>query len=76
MTATETTGAEGEALVEAPNQPKQPHLAKQDASSVDATKLTALTPEVVRLNYQSISHSSSFSSWAFFLNPDFSASHN
>jgi hypothetical protein len=26
----------------------QPHLAKQDASTVDATKLTALTPEVVR----------------------------
>jgi hypothetical protein len=26
----------------------QPHLAKQDASTVDASKLTALTPEVVR----------------------------
>lgn len=25
----------------------QDHLAKQDASTVDATKLTALTPEVV-----------------------------
>ena len=29
-------------------QPKQPHLAKQDASTVDPAKLTALTPEVVR----------------------------
>lgn len=28
-------------------QPKQPHLAEQDASNVDPTKLTALTPEVV-----------------------------
>ena len=27
---------------------RQPHLAKQDASTVDPTKLTALTPEVVR----------------------------
>jgi hypothetical protein len=28
-------------------QPTQPHLAKQDATTVDPTKLTALTPEVV-----------------------------
>lgn len=26
----------------------QPHLAKQDAATVDPTKLTALSPEVVR----------------------------
>lgn len=33
----------------APNEgPKQPHLAKQDAASVDPSQLTALTPEVVR----------------------------
>lgn len=30
--------------------PKQPHLAKQDASTVDPAKLTALTPEVVSLH--------------------------
>lgn len=29
----------------------QDHLAKQDASTVDATKLTALTPEVVSIVY-------------------------
>jgi hypothetical protein len=29
------------------HQPKQPHLAKQDAATVDPSKLTALTPEVV-----------------------------
>ena len=29
----------------------QDHLAKQDASTVDATKLTALTPEVVSVEY-------------------------
>ena len=28
-------------------QPVQPHLAKQDATTVDPAKLTALTPEVV-----------------------------
>jgi len=28
--------------------PVQPHLAKQDATTVDPAKLTALTPEVVR----------------------------
>jgi len=28
-------------------QPKQPHLAVQDASTVDPSKLTALSPEVV-----------------------------
>lgn len=28
-------------------QPKQPHLSKQDATAVDPTKLTALTPEVI-----------------------------
>ena len=33
-------------------QPKQPHLATQDASSVDPTKLTALTPEVVRIEIE------------------------
>lgn len=33
--------------VEAIHQPKQPHLAKQDATTVDPTKLTALSPEVV-----------------------------
>lgn len=27
--------------------PTQPHLAKQDASTVDPSKLTALSPEVV-----------------------------
>ena len=30
--------------------PKQPHLAKQDAATVDPAKLTALTPEVVSLH--------------------------
>jgi hypothetical protein len=29
------------------HQPTQPHLSKQDATTVDPTKLTALTPEVV-----------------------------
>ena len=29
----------------------QPHLMTQDATTVDATKLTALTPEVVRLGF-------------------------
>ncbi|CAB9501867.1 Putative eukaryotic translation initiation factor 2 subunit 3-like protein [Seminavis robusta] len=29
------------------HQPKQPHLATQDASTVDPAKLTALTPEVI-----------------------------
>ncbi|KAL7579704.1 hypothetical protein ACA910_021849 [Epithemia clementina (nom. ined.)] len=46
MTATDAAAPE-EAVVAAPNQPKQPHLAKQDASAVDPTKLTALTPEVI-----------------------------
>jgi hypothetical protein len=32
---------------ESSHQVSQPHLAKQDASTVDPTKLTALTPEVV-----------------------------
>jgi len=33
----------------APNEgPTQPHLSKQDATAVDPSKLTALTPEVVR----------------------------
>lgn len=32
---------------EAPKQRTQPHLAKQDASTVDPAKLTALTPEVI-----------------------------
>lgn len=32
--------------------PKQPHLAKQDATTVDASKLTALSPEVVRYDDQ------------------------
>ena len=27
---------------------RQPHLAKQDAAAVDPSKLTALSPEVVR----------------------------
>jgi hypothetical protein len=31
-----------------PQQISQPHLAKQDASAVDPSKLTALSPEVVR----------------------------
>ena len=31
-----------------PTQSRQPHLSHQDASAVDPTKLTALTPEVVR----------------------------
>lgn len=34
--------------VEAPQPRTQPHLMPQDAKTVDATKLTALTPEVVR----------------------------
>lgn len=34
---------------------RQPHLMKQDASIVDPSKLTALTPEVVS-NYPSLSH--------------------
>jgi len=33
---------------EANQGPTQPHLAKQDATTVDPAKLTALTPEVVR----------------------------
>lgn len=34
------------------HQISQPHLAKQDAATVDPSKLTALSPEVVRsLNY-------------------------
>jgi len=33
----------------------QDHLAKQDASTVDATKLTALTPEVVSVLYYIVS---------------------
>jgi hypothetical protein len=33
---------------DAHHQPTQPHLAKQDAAALDPTKLTALTPEVVR----------------------------
>lgn len=31
----------------APDRPTQPHLAKQDASTVDPSKLTALSPEVI-----------------------------
>ena len=45
MTRTKETTEEPS--VDAPNQPKQPHLAKQDASTVDPSKLTALTHEVV-----------------------------
>ena len=45
MTAQTSTDSEVEAL----QQPKQPHLSKQDASTVDPTKLTALSPEVVSL---------------------------
>lgn len=33
--------------VEAPKQPIQPHLMPQDAKTVDPSKLTALSPEVV-----------------------------
>ena len=44
---TRTTETAEEPSVDAPNQPKQPHLAKQDASTVDPSKLTALTHEVV-----------------------------
>jgi hypothetical protein len=35
----------------APTQSRQPHLSHQDASTVDPTKLTALTPEVVRAQF-------------------------
>ena len=34
--------------------PTQPHLAKQDAATVDPAQLTALTPEVVRSSYAMI----------------------
>jgi hypothetical protein len=34
--------------MEAPKQRTQPHLMPQNAETVDATKLTALSPEVVR----------------------------
>jgi len=47
MTAKSSEGEDAE--VQQHQQPKQPHLAVQDASSVDPTKLTALTPEVVSL---------------------------
>ena len=40
-------GAAAEDEIEEHHAPKQPHLATQDASTVDPTKLTALTPEVV-----------------------------
>jgi len=40
MAQTEETNQQG---------PTQPHLAKQDATTVDPAKLTALTPEVVRV---------------------------
>jgi hypothetical protein len=43
---TATTSEEPEVEVKGP--PTQPHLAKQDATAVDPTKLTALSPEVVR----------------------------
>jgi len=45
MTAADA--AKEDATVSAPEQPKQSHLAKQDASTVDPTKLTALSPEVI-----------------------------
>ena len=38
----------GEEEAEDHQGPTQPHLAKQDATTVDPSKLTALTPEVVR----------------------------
>lgn len=47
MTATTTT-AEDEKEVAGYQHPTQPHLSRQDATTVDAAKLTALTPEVVR----------------------------
>lgn len=46
MTATTTT-AEDEKEVAGYQHPTQPHLSKQDATTVDAAKLTALTPEVI-----------------------------
>jgi hypothetical protein len=38
-----------EAAEDGPKPRTQPHLMPQDAATVDASKLTALTPEVVRL---------------------------
>lgn len=37
--------------------PKQPHLKPQDATKVDPTKLSALTPEVVSRPYSFCFHS-------------------
>eukprot|EP00522_Entomoneis_paludosa_P007035 CAMPEP_0172446028 /NCGR_PEP_ID=MMETSP1065-20121228/5731_1 /TAXON_ID=265537 /ORGANISM="Amphiprora paludosa, Strain CCMP125" /LENGTH=492 /DNA_ID=CAMNT_0013197045 /DNA_START=127 /DNA_END=1605 /DNA_ORIENTATION=+ len=46
MTAADAAKEEASG-VSAPDAPTQPHLAKQDASTVDPSKLTALTPEVI-----------------------------
>lgn len=46
-TPTQEASTKEEATQSAPSEKKQNHLAKQDASNVDATKLTALTPEVI-----------------------------
>ena len=43
------TMASDEADEDGPKPRTQPHLMPQDAATVDASKLTALTPEVVRL---------------------------
>lgn len=49
MTASTSSAAPGaETVVPPPTQSRQPHLSHQDATTVDPTKLTALTPEVVR----------------------------
>jgi hypothetical protein len=49
MTTVTTADADGEPTVVVPHhQPLQPHLAKQDAATVDPSKLSALSPEVVR----------------------------
>ena len=53
------TAAGGDDTAAAPEAPKQPHLAKQDASTVDPAKLTALTPEVVG-NKDELYHGSVF----------------
>jgi hypothetical protein len=43
-----TTTADIPAATQHQHQQLQPHLAKQDPNTVDPTKLTALSPEVVR----------------------------
>ena len=68
-----------EEQVEAHQQPKQPHLAFQDASKVDPKKLTALTPEVVSGSSLSPQLASSYlrsSCWKFLGMKETNAAHS